>query len=185
MKQRSSAGQYKSDREWSDLFISQIKKIVGPHLLEVAPMEVDRNEATDLIVFNTKGKQIAARIRDAAKYLPQFAEQFTIRSKRENGRMTELEKIHRGFGQWFFYGFGHDNLTIDPWYLIDLDSFRYHLRRDTWIYSGIQMEEKRNGDGTWFKAFWVFSFPDDPPLLISSSFEERDMRHDEDIFFGG
>lgn len=160
---------YQYDREWSDKFIPEIKRLVGPYLLNVAPLELDTKEATDLIVFNTRSKQIAARIRDAKKYLPKFAEQFTIRSRRDNGTMTELEKIHRGFGQWLFYGFGHDDLTIDPWYLIDLDSFRYHLRRESWAANGIKSQEIPNGDGTHFRAFWVYSFPDDPSLLVASS----------------
>jgi hypothetical protein len=170
-----NSGQYRSDREWSDLYIPTIKKLVGPHLLDVAPMEVDNLQATDLIVFTVKDKKIAARIREANKYLPKYAEQFTIRSRRDNGMMTELEKIHRGFGSWMFYGFGHDDRTIYPWYLIDLDSFRYHMRRESWYVNGIKSEEKPNGDGTHFRAFWIYSFPDDPPLLVASSNDSIDF----------
>lgn len=116
--------------------------------------------------------RVAARVRDH-RYAQTFANEFTLRSKRDNGATTELEKIQKGFGDWFFYGFGYeDSLKIDPWYLIDLHAFRYHLGREGWKKDKtIKFEELKNGDGTFFKAFDVWSFPDEPPLLIACSAE--------------
>ena len=164
------SGIYKSDREWSDRYVPEIKKLVAPYLIQTADIEMDRKEATDLMVFKVKDMRLAARIRDE-KYAERFGEQFTLRSKRDNGAQTELDKIQRGWGDWMFYGFGKPDLTIAPWYLIDLDAFRYHISREGWSRRGIKMEERPNGDGTHFRAFWVFSFPDDPPLLIGRSDE--------------
>lgn len=166
-KQRNS-GKYQSDREWSDRFIPEIKKLVAPHLIQVAEFEMDTKEATDLMVFKVRDMRIAARIRDV-RYADRYGEQFTLRSKRDNGTQTELDKIQRGWGDWLFYGFGKADLTICPWYLIDLSALRYHLSKEGWQRRGIKMEERPNGDGTHFRAFWVFSFPDDPPLLIARS----------------
>lgn len=168
---RQNSGQYQFDRQWSDNFIPEIKAIVGPNLLEVADIELDGKQATDLIILKAKDMRIAARIRDASKYAQKYGHQFTIRSKRDSGAQTELEKIQRGWGDWFFYGFGDpESGTIVLWYLIDLHAFRYHMNRDSWIRSGIKVETQANGDGTYFKAFTVSSFPDDPPLLVAQSF---------------
>lgn len=132
---------------------------------------MDAREATDLIVFKVRDMRIAARVRDATKYADRYGEQFTLRSRRDSGTQTELDKIQRGWGDWLFYGFGHADTTIYPWYIIDLSAFRYHLSKEGWRRSGIKFTEMANGDGTHFQAFWVFSFPDDPPLLISRSDE--------------
>jgi len=142
---------------------------VGPHLLDIADLELDGLQATDLIIFKAADMRVAARVRDYS-YAEKYHREFTIRSKRESGAMTELEKIQRGWGDWFFYGFGKEDLTIPLWYLIDLDAFRYHMNKNTWIGSGIKISAMSNGDGTHFKAFDAFSFPDDPPLLIATSF---------------
>ena len=164
-----SSGQYTSDRVWSDRFIPEIKRIVGPYLLQVADLELDTKEATDLLVFKARDMRIAARIRDAGKYKQRYGNQFTIRLKRDNGATTELEKIQRGWGDWFFYGFGESDLTIRQWFLIDLTVFRYHLITHGW--EGCDWEDKPNGDGTYFRAFAVRSFPSQPALLVASSFE--------------
>jgi hypothetical protein len=111
-------------------------------------------------------KQIACRVR-GVKYQGQYDGQFTIRSRRDSGARTELDKILYGYGDWMFYGFHDKEDTILKWYLIDLHVFRWNwvMFRD-WIKS----EEKPNGDGTYFRAFWMDSFPDLPPLLISEGF---------------
>ena len=93
---------YASDREWSERFIPSIKKLVGPLLLEAAPLDLDRNEATDLMVFCARDMRIGARVR-SHKHFENHSNDFTIRCARDSGAKTELAKIVDGWGDWMFY----------------------------------------------------------------------------------
>lgn len=159
---------YRVDREWSDLMIPQIKQIVGPFLLENAPLEFDTKEATDLMVFKARDMRIAARIRRPG-YASRYPFEFTIRCKRDSGAETELSKIINGWGDWLFYGHANESHWIDRWWLIDLHSFRAALIRTAMNGFKITVETKANGDGTYFKAFDLRSFPENPPIVVSGS----------------
>jgi hypothetical protein len=100
-------------------------------------------------------------------YWKRYPDQFTLRSRLDSGTKTELAKILEGFGDWMFYGFSDGEMAIRRWYLIDLHVFRWN-----WALfpDAFRSEEKKNGDGTYFRAFWIRSFPDFPPLLISEGF---------------
>lgn len=158
---------YYDDRKWSDIMIPQIKTIVGPCLLESASFENDAKQATDLIILNARDKRIAARVRRVG-YAEKYPFEFTIRSHRETGSSTELEKIINGFGDWLFYGHADCNDQINFWWLINLSAFRAALIRDR-NFKQIKFHKKANGDGTHFYAFDLRSFPKNPSILISSS----------------
>lgn len=157
---------YGNDREWSDKFIPAIRRVVGPLLLEPAPIEEDNQRATDLIIFKARDLRIAARMRTSG-YSEKYPYDFTIRSARPSGVKTELEKIISGFGDWMFYG--HASATqndLDRWMVIDLAAFREALiLKET--RERIRMNKKVNEDGTCFLAFDVRSFPQN--ILVSSS----------------
>ena len=158
---------YTTDRVWSDQFLPEVRSIVGPLLLEPASFEVDAMEATDLIILHAKDKRIGVRIR-RHQFLLRYPNQFTIRYARTSGARTEWEKICRGWGDWFLYGFASegDKPPLSRWLLIDYDALRYHDDgRNLTGFTGIQ----DNGDGTSFKWFDVTMFPVDPPILIASS----------------
>lgn len=157
---------YERDRAWSDRFIPAMKQIIGPHLLEPAPNEWDIGKATDLVVLQARNMCIAARVRRTG-YANRYPYEFTIRSRRDTGARTELEKIVDGWGDWLFYGHA-DALErgFDRWWLVDLRSLRAALIRDK---GDIDCEEKPNFDGTHFVAFDLRSFPSRPPILVSSS----------------
>jgi hypothetical protein len=162
---------YQRDREWSDRFIPHIKKIVGPLLLEEAPVDLDRTQATDLIVFRARDLRIAARIRRPG-FFPQFGAEFTLRCARDNGVKTELAKVIEGWGDWFLYGHSDSaEACVEHWMTVDLSAFRAALIRanmngDT----RLVYDTKPNGDGTSFRAFDVRSFNwCDPPVLVSAS----------------
>lgn len=164
---------YSQNREWSDNFLPLVKQIVGPHLLEPSPYEVDANQCGDLVVVRGKAKTVGVRVREhyAADKWP---DQFTIRSRLDSGNKTELAKIINGWGDVFFYGFADENEQgFAGWYLIDMDVFRkalmYPERRDS-----IRTGEKCNGDGTYFRWFKVSDFPD--ALLIDSSPPQKKSR---------
>lgn len=171
---------YQKDRAYSDQFYEATRRSVGPHLLIPASFKQDLKEATDfangLALYSSLDKKIAARVRT-----PKYAEnaeyiwQFTLRSLRESGAMTELEKIQRGFGQWLLYGFAANNglFEFQRWMLVDLDAFRYHWAQTGWgnINTGLRWGQKSNGDGTHFHWFDINSFPANPPILIDASFD--------------
>ncbi|MFD1158921.1 hypothetical protein [Roseovarius aestuarii] len=47
----------------SRLFLPQIKRIVGCHLLETEPDPLDWHQATDLLMLDARDMRIAARVR--------------------------------------------------------------------------------------------------------------------------
>ena len=168
---------YKRDRQWSDPFIPEIKRIIGPYLLDIASLEVDCNQAADLIVLNAQPISIACRIRRPG-FASNYGDQFTLRCHRDNGAKTELEKIVEGFGTWMFYGHSSvDERSICRWMLIDLKAFRAHLIRERCHLGeglanrsgGIRSGIKSNGDGTHFAWFDARSFLGTPPLLVANS----------------
>lgn len=157
---------YREDRTWSDRYIPEIKRIVGPYLLEESPFEVDTKQAADLIVVRAKAITIACRVRRPG-YL-QYKNEFTIRSARDTGAETELNKVTNGFGDWMFYAHAlpGDEIGFACWHLISLHSLRAALIRDR---ATIKKGNKPNGDGTHFAWFDLTSFPPEPPILIASS----------------
>ena len=155
---------YKYDRHFSDLFIPQIKVIVGQRLLVESTFEVDTRQAEDLTVLLVNNKSIAARVRRPGFLKHRY--DFTIRSSRESGTETELSKVYDGFGEWMFYAHAASNNPDDGfscWMLINLNSFRSQMikyrRRIRWT-------QHDNHDGTHFWAFDVNSFLPAPPILV-------------------
>jgi hypothetical protein len=160
-----------SDKAWSDRYIPTIKGIVGPRLLVESSLDVDQKQATDLIVLRARDMMIAARIRRPG-YADTYPNEFTIRSHRDSGAATELEKITDGFGDWMFYGHAADDTSmfLSRWMLIDLQAWRAHLIRNR---NRVAPQRKSNGDGTHFVAFDVTRFLGKPPLLVACSHPEQ------------
>lgn len=176
---------YHTDREWSDRYIPEIKRIVGPLLLEVSSFEEDTKQASDLIVIGARSVTIACRVRRHG--YEEHIHDFTIRSKRDNGTETELKKITNGWGDLMFYAHasGEPGEIFSAWYLIDLKAWRAAMIR--WdpgkTKRKIRCGQISNGDGTWFAWFDIRSFPEDPSILIASSYQEgvhRDRRPEEE-----
>lgn len=157
---------YQSDRDWSDRWIPMLRALIGPYLLGPSSFEEDTKYAADLVVLSAKDMKIACRVRRHG-YASRYPEQFTIRSRRSNGQMTELEKILDGWGDWLFYG--HDNAggRIDPWWLVNLTTFR----ESYWSADVLRLKETPNGDGTFFTAFPLRLFP--RGMLLGDSVRHR------------
>lgn len=160
---------YDIDRSWSDQFIPAMRQIIGPHLLEPSSVEVDTKQAADLVVFRARDVTIACRVRRHG-YAERYPFDFTVRSQRDTGARTELEKLTDGWGDWMFYGHAAERSpTIERWWLLDLDAWRAALIRDR---NRIVTRKQSNGDGTHFVAFDVRSFPvrvGCKPLVIAGS----------------
>jgi hypothetical protein len=169
----------RKDFEWQSSFCPSIKRIVGPHLLEPSPLELDLHEATDLLVLRARDMRIGCRIRRAG-YAERYPWDFTLRSLRDSGATTELAKIVDGWGDWFFYGheerFAFEDWAIDRWFLIDLHAWRAQvIRKRININAHIP-----NGDGTFFVAFDLREFDESPPICVASSHKvPRRIRDDE------
>lgn len=162
-------GAYSQDRDWSDLFIPQIKQIVGPRLLNVTPNDIDVSQAADLMVFTARDMRIAARVRRPG-FSQRYLYEFTIRAERDSGAKTELAKIVDGWGDWFFYGhMDDDEKFVEYWWLIDLHAFRAALIRASMNGIRLRCGQKSNNDGTHFKWFDLRSFPEHPSILVAGS----------------
>lgn len=155
---------FESDKQWSDQFIPQLKQIVGPLLLDVAPIDVDRNENTDLMVMTARAMRIACRVRRIEPNTkPEYMRQFTLRSHRTSGVKTEVEKVMEGFGDWMVYAWSQSGGWLDPWVVIDLTEFR-RLRSDVrWLPA---CGEHYNSDGT---GFYWYDWTRTPSLVIAAS----------------
>jgi hypothetical protein len=158
---------FASDFAWQARLIPAAKAIIGPQLLITAPMTMDIRENTDLVVLHARDMRIACRFRRPG-YAERYPNQFTVRLSRDTGATTELVKIIRGWGDWFFYAHeAADGANFDRWMLIDLDAFRAHLIVSG--RSGLKPERQSNRDGTQFLAFDVRNFIGEPTLLIAAS----------------
>lgn len=141
--------------------------LVGPYLLEAAPAELDKSEATDLLILRARDMRIGCRIR-RHEYLKDYGWDFTIRAYVTSGAKTELQKITEGWGDWLFYGFAmHDDVpSLSRWFLVDLHNLRAHLIRN-----GRRVKPRKlpNTDGSGFVAFDLRTFPPKPPILVAGS----------------
>jgi len=158
---------YETDRAWSDRFIPTIREIIGPLLLQTAPLMLDRNEATDLMLLIARDMRIACRIRRPG-FVEQFGDQFTMRSQlHRSGRKTEIHKIADGYGDLMFYGHAltPNGPKLKKWMLIDLNAWRYHIKNHL---ERIDWGERSNKDQeTSFVWFDVRTFPSNPYILVA------------------
>jgi hypothetical protein len=165
---------FRADYEWQLQFLPAIKNIVGPLLVEPAPLDLDTKEATDMLILMARDMRVACRIRRSG-YAERYPWEFTIRSKRDSGARTELEKVIGGWGDWMFYAHAqHDQLPmLSRWFVIDLSAWRAQAI-NTRNKAG-RPTKKSNGDGTHFVAFDLRYFRARPPILIASSHELPDV----------
>jgi hypothetical protein len=156
--------EFLNQMQWSNQFIPEIKKIVGPYMLKTAPELDDTQRATDVMTLGMNFTRIACRVRKHEFFL-KYPDEFTIRSVTSTGNVSEFSKIMSGWGDYLFYGFTdiHEH-HIEHWRLGSLNAFRLHIyrelqnKREPW-------EEKTNLDGSFFRAFiWT----DVPDMLIAT-----------------
>jgi hypothetical protein len=164
-----------ASKDFGDLFIPQVKRILIEKFEATNPAsdcfahdpndEQDRRLGTDIIVLSfrpyvgSKVFKVGYRCRDAGKYLKDFFKDITFRYSRPNGRETEFQKIIRGHGDYFFYGFGETfTQQMERWIIVALAPFRSVVaahkddRPRPWSVVA-------NGDGSSefavFKAWWL------------------------------
>ena len=155
---------YVTNREFGDGFLASVRDIVGPLLLEPAPVEMDVGEATDLVVLRARDMRIGCRVRRGG-YCEKYPHDFTLRSRVKSGTRTERDKIIDGWGDWLFYGHA-DAGDIGNWMIVDLHAFRAAFIRGWPVKCG----ERANGDGTHFYFYDVTTFPPAPAVLVASNY---------------
>lgn len=153
---------WQRDKAWSDGLLTEIKGILGVHLIGEPPVEEDAERNTDLMVLRMDAVRIGVRIR-RHPYLARYGDEFTIRAGRPRGTKTELAKIIEGWGDFFFYGFSDpDGTRLAKWTLADMKVFRATYARmlaasDKGQIPGVS---KANHDGSSsFAAFRWSQFP--------------------------
>ncbi len=157
MDLKGGAMNYNQNRSYSDGYMSSVKSILGQAIISESTFKQDTEEGFDLITPNTK--KIACRVRDYDRY-KQYIQEFTIRSRSEYNKKTEIHKILEGYGDWMFYGFTQGN-DVKYWSIIDLDIFRSN-------HTTAHYKENKNYDGnTKFRAYKLGTFP--PDIIIKTN----------------
>lgn len=158
---------YTSDRTWSDGYIPALRQVVGPLLLDEAPLEHDMRQATDLIVLTARDMRIGCRVRRPG-YVDRYPWDFTIRSTRDSGAKTEITKIIDGWGDWLVYAHAADTPipTLTRWFVLELNVFRASLIRTAKLRPTIA-RQKSNRDGTYHMPYDVREFG--PELVVAAS----------------
>jgi len=152
-------------RAWSDAFHPQVKAILGQCFFTAAPPELDYKENIDLMILRmTPNLAVAVRLRRWEQN-QQYRDQLTIRSF-SNGHETEFDKIQRGKGMYFFYGFASNEIGgIVRWSIWNLDAFRSRISLLR------PLDIKSNGDGTGFRAYrlsHLAAFEWNPIIYVAS-----------------
>ena len=146
------------DKQRVDKFESEIKRILGEHLIGTADIVRDQTEATDLLVLELRPFRIGCRVR-TFDYLLRYPNQFTVRADRPSGMPSEMTKIVDGWGDYIFYGFADEtDLSLAAWIIGDLRIFRGTLVRKSHLITNQFLQ--RNGDqSSRFYAWPLSEFP--------------------------
>jgi hypothetical protein len=132
------------DWKWADSYLPAIHDILKENAaylidFEIAHVEADIKEATDMVICLKNDAAIAVRMRRSHyKY-----RDLTIRSWRESGTETELQKIKRGFVDFYLYGWTDEKFGILDWMLIDVES----LRQSGWLETKPMIPNRDNKTG--------------------------------------
>jgi len=154
--------EWEKDKAGSDVYIPEIKQILGLHLIGEPDIAEDQERNTDLIVLKLDAVRIACRVR-TNYYLTarNYRNEFTIRSGRPSGAKTELSKVIEGWGDYMFYGFGNETETkLARWHLFDLKVFRLSFARMA-MQRGIPSQVPNHDGSSSFIPFEINTFPSD------------------------
>ena len=159
---------YEKDRAWSDMFIPEIKQILGEFLIKEAPIVEDMMHNTDLIVFELGTVRIACRIRKYS-FCQNYGDQFTLRYSRPNDKETEFQKMLNGYGDYFFYGFSNSKEDkLYKWIIGDLNKLRTYINdyannNDNKLPGIIKSNKDKSSE------FIIFHYDSIPDFVVYSS----------------
>lgn len=115
---------FANDFTWQEKFYPLVKSILVQNAMKIIDIKIadanaDMKQATDFVV-SVKGGTVAVRIR---RNVANAYRDITIRSRRPNGVETELQKIRRGFADYYLYIWTNNNNVLD-WWLVDVNKMR-------------------------------------------------------------
>lgn len=118
-------------------------------IIKVIPTTItqDTKQATDLVI-EVKGGQIGTRIR---RYYTENYRDWTIRTGVYSKRDTEIDKLRRGWCDWYFYAWlNEENTEISSYILVDLNEVRKFdfLKEEYWKYKGWKQVLNKNPENT-------------------------------------
>lgn len=149
---------FEQSKSWADKFLPQQLEILNNYAglldfnkvkkrnipIEEAPLYDDQNLETDVIMVGNL--RVALRVRNG--HSTDFND-IVIRSYRSSGADTELQKIKKGFGDYYLYCWTADGKTITEWILFDLDRFREVMDKCLVVFDHF------NDDGTAFNTYSI------------------------------
>jgi len=155
---------WQQDRAWANRFLPELKRICGEFLIGEASEQEDAEHNSDLLVLTLQPVRVACRIRRYS-YLDKYAGEFTIRTGRPNGVLTELAKVCQGWGDYILYGFcDQAEESLVAWVLGDLKVFRGWFMQTIMDTGKTPGALKPNADGS--SVFRVFRIDDLPPGFV-------------------
>jgi hypothetical protein len=163
-------------KKFSESFYSEIKCLIAQHTVKIAPMFMDFEEATDLIVGEAA---VAVRVRtNDARRWSNAENEFTLRSRTQHNRKNEIDKIAQGYTNLFFYGFANENGTrINRWFLFDCEIMRKVLSCPKSMgVECVDISNRGSGDNTAFRAYDIKSFNEKAPDFIIDTNAEN-LKH--------
>jgi hypothetical protein len=113
---------WRTSKAWADGFWPEVKRVILAEVLPkiatvtIADFDTDAKRCTDYLITVNAGR-IGCRIRSARYW--QYAD-LTLRVSRPSGKETEVAKLHKGYVDWYFAGWGDDG-QLTAWALIDVD----------------------------------------------------------------
>jgi hypothetical protein len=116
---------WQEEKDWSDIFLHECMRILGPACLAEAPIDEDRKHNTDLMFDASRGRH-AVRIRRVEQRLPyNRRNEITFRLSMPSGAETELEKLLEGWGDLLLYGWGDERARrIAAYTVVNLHKLR-------------------------------------------------------------
>ena len=140
---------FQEQYDWQDKHIDEVIKILNKNLhliseIRRSSFEEDTRFGKDIVLSFDSG-DIAVRMRKDTIY-----RDLTIRSYKDTGYKTEIDKIKEGYTKWYFYCWFENNIMVE-WWLIDVDKIRNSNILDTILdkYNGKGISNK---DGSYFIA---------------------------------
>jgi len=143
------------------------KKKIAKAVSREGSLEEDWKRNTDLItevhIYSDRTKlSWAMRFRRFENWR-NWMDNFTVRSKLDSGRSTELDKTLAGFGDYMFYGWHMpDKSDIFDWMIIDLREFSKQISAG---HNKDMIHNFPNGDGTYFNFYNLNAF--DPGIVVA------------------
>lgn len=158
---------YNLNREFSDGFVSEVKKILAEFFLIEAPLIEDLKQNTDIRSFVMWPIRYGFRIRRHRDI--NFNKDFTIYYESPKGKDIEVEfhKMLKGYGDYFLYGFAdQEEISLECWGICDLRILRGFIECYASKHNGElpgRIMKKYGPNREYLGKFIAFNWEDLPP----------------------